>query len=45
MNIQKAKLFYLGRLKKEKGIFSLINLVNELSIDFSLSILGTEKKR
>ncbi len=44
-NIQKAKLFYLGRLKKEKGIFSLINLVNELSIDFSLSILGTEKKR
>ncbi len=40
---QKAKLFYLGRIKKEKGVFSLINLVNKLSIDFDLNILGITK--
>lgn len=37
---EKAKLFYLGRVKKEKGVFSLINLVNKFSIDFDLNILG-----
>lgn len=40
---EKANLFYLGRVKKEKGIFSLINLVNKFSIDFALNIVGATK--
>lgn len=40
---KKAKLFYLGRVKKEKGVFSLINLLNKFSIDFDLNILGATK--
>lgn len=44
VSISKAKLFYLGRIKKEKGVFSLVKLMNELSIDFKLSIVGIKNK-
>ena len=40
----KPKLLYLGRYKKEKGIFSLINIINLLKTDLKLNIVGTNKK-
>ena len=43
INFKKANLFYLGRIKKEKGIFSLLDLVNKLTIDFNLDIVGMDK--
>ena len=43
-NISKAKLLYLGRIKKEKGIFSLLGLVKNLSIDYNLNIVGDGDK-
>ena len=36
-------MFYLGRIKKEKGIFSLLELVNKLTINFNLDIVGMDK--
>ena len=42
--LSKAKLLYLGRIKKEKGVFSLITLINGLNIDFSLNIVGDNQK-
>ncbi len=44
VDISKAKLLYLGRIKKEKGVFSLVKLINDLSIDFKLSIIGAKNK-
>ena len=38
------RLFYLGRFKKEKGVFSLINIVNLIDIKFNLKIIGASKK-
>ena len=43
-DISKPKLFYLGRLKKEKGIFSLLKLVQNFDFDFDLQIVGSKKK-
>ena len=43
-DISKPRLLYIGRIKKEKGVFSLLKLINELSIDFNLSILGVKNK-
>ena len=43
INTKKANLFYLGRFKKEKGIFSLLELVNKLTINFNLDIVGIDK--
>ena len=34
----------MGRIKKEKGVFSLIKLINDLDIDYDLSIVGDPKK-
>ena len=34
----------MGRYKKEKGIFSLINIINLLKTDLKLNIVGTNKK-
>ena len=41
----KARLIYIGRIKKEKGIFSLLKLVRDFSIDFKLSIVGQNKNK
>lgn len=41
--LSKARLLYLGRIKKEKGVFSLIKLVKDFNIDFSLNIVGSNK--
>ena len=42
-NLSKPKLLYLGRIKKEKGIFSLIKLIENLDIDYELNIVGDKK--
>lgn len=38
--LDKPRLLYIGRLKIEKGIFSLIKIFNQISIDANLSIVG-----
>jgi glycosyltransferase involved in cell wall biosynthesis len=43
--LQKAKLdfprlLYIGRIKKEKGIYSLMNLIKDFDFKFKLSIVG-----
>jgi glycosyltransferase involved in cell wall biosynthesis len=42
INKKKLKLLYFGRIKKEKGIYSLINLYNNINFNFRniLSIVG-----
>jgi glycosyltransferase involved in cell wall biosynthesis len=37
------KLLYVGRIKKEKGIYSLLEIIKNNKISFSLSIVGAEK--
>jgi len=43
ININKPKLLYLGRIKIEKGIYSLLNLFDKSHIDYQLSIVGGDK--
>ena len=38
--LDKARLLYVGRLKVEKGIFSLLKIFDEINSDVSLSIVG-----
>ena len=38
--LDKPKLLYVGRLKVEKGIFSLLKIFEEISEDIHLSIVG-----
>ena len=40
---QNIKLLYVGRVKKEKGIYSLLEIIKDSKISFSLSIVGAEK--
>ena len=40
---QNIKLLYVGRIKKEKGIYSLLEIIKDSNINFSLSIIGAEK--
>ena len=44
-NLNKANLLYIGRIKKEKGIYSLLKIVDKLSVDFRLSVVGQNKKK
>ena len=37
------KLLYIGRFKKEKGIFSLLQIIKKFKINFSLTIAGDHK--
>ena len=37
------KLLYVGRIKKEKGIYSLLEIIKNNKTSFSLSIVGAEK--
>ena len=41
-DIGEVKLIYVGRIKKEKGIFSLLELIKDKN-DFKLTIVGSEK--
>ena len=38
--LDKPRLLYIGRIKVEKGIFSLIKILEEMKIDFEFSIVG-----
>ena len=42
--IEKPKLLYIGRLRVEKGIFSLLKILKKMPEDISLSIVGQKKK-
>ena len=42
LNFNKTKLLYVGRIRKEKGIFSLLSLIKNLS-NVSLTIVGLER--
>ena len=44
-DLKKTKLLYIGRLKVEKGIFSLLKIIRNQKINFTLSILGTSKRK
>jgi len=43
VQIHNVKFLYVGRVKKEKGIYSLLNIIKDSKISFSLSIVGAEK--
>ena len=43
--INKPKLLYVGRVKIEKGIFSLIKILDKLNNDISLSIAGNDETK
>ena len=42
--LDKPRLLYVGRLKVEKGIFSLLKIFNEVTNDVFLSIVGKQEK-
>ena len=42
INPTEIKLLYVGRIRKEKGIFSLIEILNKSVKKFNLSIVGEE---
>ena len=44
-NIDKFKLLYVGRVKVEKGIYSLDNLLLSLNSNIFLTIVGSDKNR
>ena len=39
--LDKPRLLYVGRIKVEKGIFSLLKIFDEINEDFHLSIVGS----
>ena len=41
--LNKPKLLYVGRIKIEKGVFSLFKIFNEMTTDVELSIVGNTK--
>lgn len=41
---KKLKILYVGRYRKEKGIFSLLKLIKKMKIDFQLDCVGDDKK-
>ncbi len=41
-NLEDIKLLYIGRIKVEKGIFSLVKMLEKSKLNFSLSILSNE---
>ena len=43
VQVNNIKLLYVGRIKKEKGIYSLLEIIKNDSESFSLSIVGAEK--
>ena len=41
--LDKPRLLYAGRIKVEKGIFSLLKMFDEMNVDAELSIVGNTK--
>ena len=44
IDTNQIKLLYVGRVKKEKGIYSLLDIIKDSNSDLQLSIVGAEKK-
>ena len=42
-NLQKIKILYVGRIKIEKGVFSLLKLVEKINEDIKIKIVNSEK--
>jgi len=42
--LDKPRLLYVGRLKVEKGIFSLLKIFDEINLEVDLSIVGKKEK-
>ena len=42
-SLDKPRLLYVGRIKVEKGVFSLFKIFDKMSIDAELSIVGNTK--
>ena len=43
VQLDKIKILYVGRIRVEKGIFSLLKILKKMSDKFTLSIVGAEK--
>lgn len=43
-DVKKIRLLYIGRIRTEKGIFSLLNIIKDIEKDFSVSLVTAEKK-
>jgi len=43
--LDKPNLLYVGRIKKEKGIFSLLKIFEEIFDDINLTIVGKREKK
>jgi glycosyltransferase involved in cell wall biosynthesis len=44
IDVDQIKLLYVGRIKKEKGVYSLLDIIKNSKSDLYLSIVGAEKK-
>ena len=42
-NLKNLKLLYIGRIRIEKGVYSLIKMLNKFKINFQISIINSEK--
>ncbi len=42
-NLQKIKILYVGRIKIEKGVFSLLSLFKKINEDIRIKIVNSEK--
>ena len=40
---EEANLIYVGRIKKEKGIFSFLGLIKEIQANYNFTIVGATK--
>ena len=45
INLDKIKLLYVGRVKVEKGIYSLIDLIKKIKQNITLTIVGCENNQ
>lgn len=44
-NLKKPKLLYIGRIRKEKGIFSLISLLKKVKFQFNFIAIGGNQNK
>lgn len=42
-NLNSIKLLYVGRIKIEKGVFSLLKILKEIKLDYKITIINSEK--
>ena len=42
-NLTNIRLLYVGRIRIEKGVFSLLKILNKMKLNFNISIINPEK--